>query len=297
MNKKSIIFNIAGGAGKNIMATSVVAQIRKTYPKDEIIISTPWKIIWENNPDVNKVINPEEVAFFYRDYVKDKDVKIFKLDPYNADDYFYRRRHLIEIWTSLCGIKYKKAEPKLYFTDEEEKTVKEKLGLKEGKDNRPLFFIQASGGPENQPYPISWARDLPLSIAEEVVKKMNEKGYRTIQIKRNNQVQISGAEYIPFTLRESLCALKFSEKRLLVDSIFQHACAALGLPAVVVWIVNDPKVFGYDIHTNLFPELKEEFRHHPNSYLEQYNISGVWSEHPYKTDGLFSAGKILKALL
>ena len=289
------------------MATAVIEAIKKAYPKSKIIISSPWGFVWENNPNVDEIISLEAKPFFYKEYLKDKNVKLFRLDPYNADDFFHRRKSLIEIWCDLCGVPYNGELPALYYTEAENRTIKEKLfpvalslqtSSSRSEDlNKPLFFIQPSGGAPNQPYPISWARDLPMSTAQEIVKAMNEKGYRTIHLRRENQLPIEGAEWVPFTLREALGAIQHSQKRLFVDSVGAHAAAAWKLPSVVPWVINSPKVFGYEMHTNLLPESKEVFRHRAEAYLEPYNIMGIWSEHPYADDKIFSAEKIIEALL
>ena len=295
--KKQIIFNIAGGLGKNIMATVVVASLKKSYPDRDIIVTTPWGIAWEGNPNVAKIVDLEKNPFFYRDHIKGTDSMICRLDPYNADDFFHKRKHLIEIWCDLCGVPYDVSiAPKLFFTDAEKEAVKKKL-FHDPSDKRPLFFIQPSGGASTQPYPISWARDLPLKIAQEVVDAMNKKGYRTIHFRRDKQLPLEGAEWIPFTLREALCAIQFSDKRLFVDSVAAHAAAAFELPSVVTWVTNTPKIFGYKMHTNLETVEHKDFRHMSEAYLEPYNIAGVWSEHPYHSDAIFDSSEILNKLL
>lgn len=296
--KKQIIFNIAGGVGKNIAATAVISSLKKKYPDRSIIVTTPWGIVFENNPDIEKVVDLEKTQFFYKEYIKGSDSLIYRLDPYNADDFFHRDKHLINLWHDLCGVPLLNdaLQPKLFFTEKEIESVRKRL-FSDPKDKRPLFFIQPSGGAMNQPYPISWARDLPLSIAEKIVQEMNTRGYRTIHIRRENQIALKGSEWIPFTLREAMCAISFSDRRLFVDSFAAHAAAALNFPSVVIWVTNTPKVFGYPIHTNIEVKEKEDFRHLPDAYLEPYNISGVWSEHPYKTDHIFDAVEILKLLL
>ena len=298
--KKQIIFNIAGGLGKNIMATVVVESLKKAHPNRDIIVTTPWGIAWEGNPNVVKIVDLEKNPFFYRDCIKGTDSMICRLDPYNADDFFHMRKHLVDMWADLCGVKNEKegseCRPELFFTGAEKEAAMKKL-YQDPSDKRPLFFIQPSGGASNQPYPISWARDLPLKIAQEVVDEMNKKGYRTIHFRRDNQIALKDAEWIPFTLREALCAIQFSDKRLFVDSVAAHAAAALGLPSVVTWVTNTPKIFGYKMHENLETEEKKDMRHLPDAYLEPYNISGVWSEHPYHTDAIFDTSEILKKLL
>ena len=309
MSQHYFIFNIAGGVGKNIMATATIEAIKKANPKSKIIVTSPWGIVWENNPHIEKCVSLEQVPNFYSLYIKDKDCTILRLDPYNADDFFHHRKSLIEIWCDLCETPYKGELPALYYTDDELKAIKAKLDAQPlqtsgtrpdaaiGKWPPPLFFIQPSGGAANQTYPISWARDLPIITVNEIVKRMNAEGFRTIHLRRENQLAIPGADWIPFTQREAMGAIKFSDKRLFVDSFGAHAAAAWKLPSVVPWVVNSPKVYGYKMHMNILPESKEVFHHRMNSYLEPYDIMGQWHEHPYETDQIFSADKIMKLLL
>jgi len=65
---------------------------------------------------------------------------------------------------------------------------------------------------------------------------------------------------------------------------------------VVTWVANSPKVFGYDMHTNILPEVKPSFRHTIDSFLEPYNIIGALHEYPYDTDRIYSVKKILEEL-
>ncbi len=310
MKKHTFIFNIAGGIGKNIMASAAVEALKKAHPESDIIVTSPWTIAWENNPHIEKAISLDKAPMFYKEYIKDNDCTILRLDPYNSEDYFYKRKRLVEIWCDYAGVPYNGEMPGLYFTENETKTIRKKLftlpfhSSSDGPESqaalekKPLFFIQSSGGASNQPYPISWARDLPVVTAEAVVAKMNTAGYRTIHLRREDQLPLRGAEWIPFSLREALGAIQFSDKRLFVDSFGAHAAAAWNLPSVVVWVEEaKPAVFGWKIHKNIVPESKEVFRHRRDSYLEAYDISGKWSEHPYADDRIFSEEKILKYLI
>lgn len=299
----TIIFNIAGGVGKNIVATAVVHSIKKAYPKATIIISSPWKDVWQHNPNISQVINLETTPNFCADFLYKKNVKMCFLDPYNDPDFINRKEHIIDVWCRLCGVESITKIPELYFTEDEKQKTKEKLfdRISEEEKQKPLFFIQPSGGATNQPYPISWARDLPLKTAEAIVLKMNKEGYRTIHLRRIDQIPVLGAEWIDFSMREAMCAIQFSNKRLFVDSFASHTSGAMQLKSVITWITNSPKSFGYDSNINIeaFPNNKNniEFRHNPDAYLDEYNIAGIWSEHPFKDDEIFDAEEILKYLI
>jgi ADP-heptose:LPS heptosyltransferase len=288
---KYLIFNVSGGFGKNIVATAVVRQLAEKFPDRKIIITSPHKNAWLNNPRIEKVVDLEKTPNFFAEVKKDPNCISFIQDPYQTEDFTYRRKHLIEIWCELCGLKWDKKMPEIFFTEAERK---ETLAvLPKGK---PIFVIQTNGGYINQAFPISWARDLPLSIAREIVETMKEKGYEVIHIRRDNQWSLDGTIWLPVGFREFLCAMEFSEKRLLIDSAPQHVAAALNLPSVICWIANSPTVLSYPMHRNILPNIKEEFRHLPDAYLDKYNIWGTLQECPYDTDRIFDVKEILQKL-
>jgi hypothetical protein len=88
-----------------------------------------------------------------------------------------------------------------------------------------------------------------------------------------------------------------SDKRLLIDSFAQHACAALGLPSVVCWIANTLSQFGYEMHKNIIanePTLEPELRY---SILSKYNTNGPEKEFPYNNeDEIFNVDEIIEAV-
>jgi hypothetical protein len=294
MNNKpeKIIFSISGGVGKNIMATSVASSIKKQFPDSELIIATPHTFVWKNNPNVSKIINFVEDENFYKKEISGQNILYFGNDPYLTKEFIYKEKHLNQIWCEMFGIEFDNSLPKLYFTQEENEKVKNMLPI-----DKPIFMFQISGGAENQEFPISWMRDLPLPIIEKVVSEMNKRGYRSIQIRRPNQYAVAGADYLSMSLRDVLCSLQFSEKRLLIDSVAQHGAIALELKSVVCWIGNKPEIFGYKENTNIISKATHEFRHDLNNYLEPWNITGALEECPFNTNELFDVEEILKNLL
>lgn len=297
-NPKWLALNISGGLGKNVMASAVVRALKNKYPKSHIAIFSPHVAAWENNPLVEKIINITETDSIYQSFIEPENVLVLAKEPYHDEDYIYRKGPLVEIWRKLCEIPVEKSEkiedvikPDLYFTEQEIYRVENML-----PKGKPLFFIQTNGGAPTQPFPISWSRDLPLNIAQKVVDIMNGRGYLTVHLRRKDQPILQGAIRLELTPREALLAIKFSEKRLLIDSFAQHAAAAFNLPSVVCWIANPSEIFGYTIHKNIYADAPKQFRHYIDSYLEQDNITGTIHECPYDTDDIFSAEKLIKEL-
>ncbi|HAO64396.1 TPA: hypothetical protein DCQ44_00240 [Candidatus Taylorbacteria bacterium] len=283
---------IAGGLGKNILATAVVASFKEAHEHDNLTVLTAHPTAWQNNPDVKDVLDLNNLSALFPDLIKDKNWTIFKHDPYLTEDFLYRRNHLIDIWCKLLGVTATTRQTRLHITEEEKKRAETFLP----EDKKPIFLIQTSGGASNQKYPISWARDLPLATAQKVVDAMNSKGYHTLHIRNINQPALENATWLNATTREIMALLPLSSKRLFIDSFPQHAAAALGLPSVVAWIINSPKMFGYPIHTNIETGANAAFRHYPTSYLDKFDITGAIEQCPFDTTEIFDVETILKAL-
>ena len=96
---------------------------------------------------------------------------------------------------------------------------------------------------------------------------------------------------------ELVSLLLHSEKRLLIDSCMQHAAAALKMPSVVLWNGTSPKVFGWDMHTNIQAKKPAKFKL-PNSVLFDFDFTGVEAEYPYvdEDDEIFDFDKIIEAI-
>lgn len=287
---KYVIFHIEGGIGKNILATAVAKAIKKKYPERELIIITAWEDPWFNNPDISRVYRFGTQVYFYDDYIKNKDSIIFMHDPYHCTDYINESDHLIKTWCKLLDIPYNDEQPELFLSSREIDYVRNTvlLGIQ-----KPIFIIQISGGMQDVPY--SWARDLPFATAQEIVNHYAN-DYQILQIKNEKQVLLNNVTACTLPFRQLFAVLLFSQKRLLIDSFAQHASTALGLPSVVTWVVNSPKVLGYDMHENIIAEVEEKYKTTKYSYLSKYNIGGAISEYPYDTRTLFDVNKIYDAL-
>ena len=286
----NIVFNINGGIGKCICATAVCSAIKKQYHNYDLIVVSGYPEVFINNPNVKKSLAFQNVTYFYQDYIEDKDVKIFFHDPYQTTDYIKENKHLIEIWCDLYHIKYNKEQPELFLTQREIDFYQKQIQV-----NKPILLMQTNGGGDtNKKY--SWARDLPTSVVVKVLEEFR-KDYDIFHVKRDDQIGYENTIQIVGGFRETIALAMLSTKRLVMDSFMQHALASLNLPAVACWIIHNPKVLGYSLHTHIKannytnkPELK-------NSYISKFNIGGEVLEFPYNNEEeIFDVDKIIKAL-
>jgi len=288
------IFHIEGGIGKNILATAVIDSLKKTDPERKIILVSAWPQVWFNNSNIEQIFPMGQVANFYKNFIKDQDVKIFRVDPYHTEDYILNKKHLIEIWCDLVGAKYNGESPKLYFSPLELEGIRTKMLLGVTK---PIFLLHTNGGgsgPKSRPY--SWYRDIPVQNAIEVVNYFKN-DYHIYQLGYQGQSLLPGCNKLTLETREILAAPLFSKKRLLIDSFSQHASVALGVQSVVCWVGNKPEILGYDSHINIKPVAKPVFDTYHSSYLDDFDIGGNPVQFPYDKLKVFDSNEIINKLL
>ena len=271
----NVIFSIDGGLGKSIMATAVLKAIKKQYKKANIMVSTAYPDVFINNPNVNKIITQGNNSGIYKNYIQDKEAKVFISDPYSTSDYITESKHLIEIWCEMFGVKYNGEMPEMFLSKAEKQYFEPFYKL-----DKPIMAIQPHGGAINQPLKYSWTRDIPAPIMEQIINRYKDE-YAIVHIKRDDQIQYANTIGALDSFRSIAVLLTLSKKRLLIDSSAMHIATALNLPSVVAWIGTNPKVFGYDIHTNILANnfTKELDLNH--SYYQRLPLFEDISKIPY----------------
>jgi len=289
-SKEFFIFSINGGAGKNIMATAVARAIKNNFPDTDIIVLTAHPDIWLFNTTIYRHYQFGQCPYFYEDYIKGKNTKILAIDPYFTEDYILKKKHLIEIWCELAGTKYGGEKPQLFFNQREVDYVKRKA-----LDGRKVLLLQTNGGYQKD-IKISWMRDMPLDTAQKVVNHFS-KEYRIVHIRRPDQPQLSNTETFNGSIRELFSLIRFSDKRLFIDSACQHIASALNKESTVLWIGNRPEMLGYPIHDNIVTRAEEELNTLKYSVLEPYDITGNIYQCPFAEGAkLFDEEEIIESI-
>lgn len=289
---KYCLFHIEGGLGKHVAATAVAQCIKNNHPDRKLIVVCAYPEIFLNLEFVDRVYRIGATPYFYQDYIKDKDILIFKHEPYFTTEHIQKQLPLIENWCKLYGLTYSGETPELVFN------VRQKqYGFSKWNRNRPIMVIQSNGGPlKEQPYPYSWTRDMPYPLIETIVKAFSQQ-YHIIQICRDQSQAVNGAEAIvaPMSNMELFSLLLYSSKRVLIDSCMQHAAAALNLPSTVLWIGTSPTIFGYPLHNNISASLPQDFKL-PDSYLFDYGFHGNLHECPLTDLNIFDQSEVLNSI-
>lgn len=288
-----IVLSIEGGIGKCIIATALVEAFAEQRPDKKLIVVSGYPDVFINNPHVHRAFGFGNIQYFYETFIKGHDTEIYVHNPYNQTDYIYKRSHLIKIWCELCNLNYDvKYLPKIYLTQREIDFFSKNYM----NTDKPLMAIQTNGGAENQNVKYSWARDIPMVVAQEVVDKFKDK-YNVIHLRRQDQLPLNNTIPLTTSFRDLVVFMNMTEKRFFMDSFAQHLAASLGLSSTVCWIANSPIVFGYDFNDNIEanpftkqPELR-------NAFLQEFNIGGELIEFPYQSENeIFDTEKIIASL-
>lgn len=298
MQDKYCIFHVQGGLGKHIAATAVAKCIKNNHPHRKLIVVGVWTDVFMNLPFIDRVYTLGNTSYFYQTYIENKDSLIFHNEPYFTTDHIHRKLPLIQTWCKMYGLDYKGEMPELKFNPLQKKIAKDVWR----RENKPVMVIHTNGGMmTTDAKPFMWARDMPVELAQQIVDRYHKK-YTIYQCTKMNSEKCVNAHTIEFNNEMQLSTMEFlsiilhSDKRVLIDSSLQHAAAALKLPSLVLWNGTSPKVFGYDIHTNLETIKPHNFKL-PGSYLFDFDFNGTEHEYPFDSDeDLYDVDKIFEYL-
>lgn len=275
--EKYLVWHIEGGLGKNIAATSLLSTIKEKYPDRKIIMTVSYPEIFVNNPDIYRVYRLGNIPYFYQDYIENKDVLVFRQEGYFQTGHITKEKHLINNWCDILGVDYKKQTPVIKFN------LVQKRMVNLWRRDKPILLIQSNGGPMEDSKIYSWTRDMPPMLVSKIVEKYRDE-YHIIQVCRNKDEVVNGvneAYYQQMSNFELFTLLAATTKRVLIDSCLQHAAVALNLPSTVLWIGTSPKVFGYELHSNVVAKPPINKPKLMNSYLFDYSFNGEIMECPY----------------
>lgn len=147
-----------GGIGDNLVASAVLAPLRKKYGRVEVISQLPYSCVFENNPYIDKLsvhkegeIPGESAEAWHRWHnVRAKEYDFYihlshsmesmvALFPAQTQFYWpaeWRRRfcgrNYVELVADICGVPYSECQPRFFPTEEETARAKQTRGEQMG---------------------------------------------------------------------------------------------------------------------------------------------------------------------
>ena len=287
----NVIIDVSGGLGKSIISTAVIKALRKHYVRDNIIVVTSYPDVFKGNPNVNRVITHANSGPVFRDFINNKEAKVFLTDPYSTSDFIMEKKHLIEIWCDICGVNYDGEMPELFITKSETQYYEDFYGV-----DKPILAIHPNGGSIEQSLKYSWTRDIPRPILEDVIDYYKD-DYSIVHIKREDQLVYPNTISALDNFRSIAIMLKLSSKRLFIDSSVMHISTALNLPSTVVWIGTNHKVFGYNMHDNIIANPHTAKHDISNNKYQKYMLFEDITRIPYADmNDIFNVNDIINSI-
>lgn len=298
MTEQYSIFSVIGGLGKIINSTAVAKCIKNNFPDRKLIVACPYPDVYINLPFVDRVYQLGNTSYFYQTYIENQDSLIFANEPYLTTDHVHKRLPLIQSWCKMYNLEYNNEQPELIFNGIQKQVSRDVWR----KDDRPVMVLHTNGGLIGQDAPpYLWARDMPFNLAQMIVDKYH-KDYTIYQCTKEKSAKLNHVNVIEWSDKMRLNTMEFlslilhSDKRVLIDSSLQHAAKALDLPSVVIWNGTSPKVFGYDLHTNIETIKPQNFKL-PNSYLFDFDFMSPSEQYPFdENDQLYDLNEIFEAI-
>lgn len=283
---RNIVLLVTGGIGRNIMATAVVRNLKKAYPKKRIVVVCGYPDIYLQNPHVYRTYGTGNTIFFYEDFIKDSESIVLNVEPYHHPDYVYKRKHFVECWCEMLGIPCDSVYPEMFFTDNELKLAEAHM-VTYDKD---LVMCHFEGGkvPEGADEKnrliarnAMYARSIKSETQVKIVDALNMLNYRVGVVGHPNQYKPGCCDKIEYNTRAIIAMIPFAKYIIAIDSFLLHASACFKKPVIALWAGTSPITLGYPNDINIRRNVCETPEcHRPNSFLFDITTSGYAWECP-----------------
>lgn len=263
------LFVVEGGLGKTVMATAICKRLKEKY--NVVYAVSPYVDVLQACSYVDKAFPLSPLSGgVYEDIIKDEDVDIFWNEPYSEQDFIRKKIHLFNAWCRVCRLEEYTYPMKVTPVLDRIEDVFPSCGIqaKQFVTQHPKFaIIQISGGqsplqvmPE---YPNAQEqglkRNYPIEKANELVALYKEKFPDTevFQYGLANEPRIKDTQLVEFPYLTWALIAKSAQYVFCIDSSLQHLCASQGVACNVLWAETKPEHFGYDLHRNYIPYVRD----------------------------------------
>jgi ADP-heptose:LPS heptosyltransferase len=248
---KAVYLSIGHGFGDNLMATAVIAGIKKEFPDMRLFVLTKRRgEIFENNPDVAACYNAR--------IVMEKSPSLYKravpLSEYTYADFRNASpvKHIIDRMYDLVGVQVQNRiyQPRIYLTQKEAEYRKWRLQ----RLPRPLVAVAPSGKINtkipNKFYDIEKWQQLAV-----LLKKAN---ITVIQVgdKREGPLLEGARNWRNLGYRNTAAVLRHCDAVISHVGGIMHLATAVNTPCITLFGgTEDPKAIGYPCNINLTTDL------------------------------------------
>lgn len=309
-----VLLRCSGGLGRNIVFSGVVRQYHEEHPEDTIHVMASYPDAFTNLDFIEKIYpfpGPNVVMCDF--FQAHRKFEILEAEPYLPIDYREKKINLLDIWCKRLNLKCPSEKRGIINLSQPEKQWAENILKQLNLGKVKLVAFQPFGGVSYynsetalDPTRTKQIRDLPITVAQEAVDKLNVKNIFCLQISLPTEPQLKNVIRIPIPEKQVIsprflfALMNLCDGFIGIDSFGQHAWTALSKSnGVVCWGSTSPVSLGYTVNTNLVNEKSCSTLHcnRPETFLFDMNHSGLPWQCPTGNCMKFKSDDIVKAVL
>ncbi len=261
----SKVICIDGGIGRVVTAIPSVEQLCKQEPATVVV--TPWPELFENNPNVPKVIDSRVPGSIWKE-INDSKASYIHPEPYHYKPYYDATIHLSEAFRQLLVPEGTPVDVKgcLYPSADESFFAKQAVDRVRAQGARKVVMFQPFGAnatvDQQQNVNDPSFRSLGSGQAIHLLNSLPA-DYKVIYRGSINMQHPKLFDY-QLTLRATIALLEHVDFIIGIDSCLLHMAAAMGKPGLVFWGCTDQRNLAYPTFINVqrsgFPKEYVPFR-------------------------------------
>ena len=246
----ALYLRVPAGFGDSLMATAVLAAVKREYLGMRIFVVTRKTDIFINNPNVTACYYTKTLQK-YNPSVYER-CSVLEYVPYKELQGASCKKHFIDFFYECLPITIKNRvyKPEIYLTDEEKNFRFDRMQ----KLKRPLVAISPYGGATtkipNKFYPVEkWPA---------IVTGLVNAGFTVIQfgVKKEGPVLPGAVDFRNLGYRKTAGILQHCDSLITHPSGFMHLATALDVPSITLFGgTEDPIVGGYKENPNMTVDL------------------------------------------
>lgn len=267
MAKKCLI-NVEGGLGKNVMLTSILAELKSAGQYDEMYVISPYHDVFKACSAVTDAFPPGQ-GTLYQELVLDEECDIFWKEPYSNQKFIKKQCHLFDAWAEEIG--FELGNPANEYTPQLDNVEKEYPALRKIADekmaewNHNFCLVQFTGGQSPlTPQVDQNGNPVPYMNAQEAIKRNYHKGEQIVKLLKEkwpdttivhfalpNEPSIDGAIKIEVPYLTYHLLASEAKEIVCIDSSLQHLATGVNDNITVIWGETRPEHFGYASNRNV----------------------------------------------
>jgi ADP-heptose:LPS heptosyltransferase len=231
------------GRGDVLLMTPALRLLRQRFLRHRIVVVTNHKALLINNPNVSAAVEQPSTSENYVEALLKSANCHFHID-YRPFCMAGQPHHIADIICMICGVKPDGRKPDLFLGPAERTYGRELVSAIQPYGTQPIIALHTGASTKNR----QWLSRNWYAL----VRRFPRATF--LQIGATDDTRVPGTFDLRgrLSLRNVASVLLAVDCLIATDSWLNHAAAALGRPAVILFGASHPRHFGYRSNVNIF---------------------------------------------